>query len=246
MPFLKRRTSFRRRTSSGRKRTVKPVRRFRRTYRKKSRKPIINGIFPPRLPVKLTYAEYDLAITGATVGTPGTYVFRLNSLYDPNATGVGHSCKLFDTLCGNVDTDAPYFRYTVYGAKVTITFKNATAKGSVWICGTNQAGPTNNYDARENPNATVKLIDATSSNTNRGTVTIRRYYSIAKIWGKTNRYITDYDGNSANYNQNPGIASSLFVQYEPEYASVGGKDVYFNVRIDYYAVLSMRNEQRTS
>lgn len=49
---------------------------------------------------------------GTTLGTPGTYTFQLNSLYDPNVTGGGHQ------PLGNDQMEALFKRYCVLGARV--------------------------------------------------------------------------------------------------------------------------------
>lgn len=54
-----------------------------------------------------TYVSLDPA-----VGLPADYVFSLNSLYDPDVTGIGHQPYGFDQLM------ALYNHYTVVGARV--------------------------------------------------------------------------------------------------------------------------------
>lgn len=70
--------------------------------------------FPDRLRTKLHYC--DVVQLTASAGSPGIWQFRLNSLYDPDLTGVGHQPQWYDQL------SAVYQYYQVLGAKITVTF----------------------------------------------------------------------------------------------------------------------------
>ena len=55
--------------------------------------------FPPSMICDLQYVDYGtVSSTGATTSTGSEYAFRLNSLFDPNLTGVGHQPRYFDQL----------------------------------------------------------------------------------------------------------------------------------------------------
>lgn len=70
--------------------------------------------FPERLKTKLHYC--DVVQLAASAGNPGIYQFRMNSLFDPDYTGVGHQPQWFDQL------SAVYNFYKVLGSKITVTF----------------------------------------------------------------------------------------------------------------------------
>ncbi len=75
---------------------------------------------PRRMPITFTYnTRYSL--TEAAAGTGTTYVFRLNSLYDPNLTGVGSQPVGYDQW------STLFNRSIVTRCDVTVTFTNTTA-----------------------------------------------------------------------------------------------------------------------
>jgi len=83
--------------------------------------------FPDRMVTKLRYVD-NFLLTGAA-GVPGANVFRFNSCFDPDLTGVGHQPMYFDQFAGAVGT-GPYSRYRVIGAKATVSFMHASAPAS--------------------------------------------------------------------------------------------------------------------
>jgi len=82
--------------------------------------------FPDKLVTTLRYVD-TFRLTGGA-GTPGANTFRFNSLFDPDLTGVGHQPMYYDQLCGAAGS-APYSRYRVLGAKITVKYmiENAPA-----------------------------------------------------------------------------------------------------------------------
>jgi len=75
--------------------------------------------FPDTLSTKLKYADF-YNLTSAS-GLVSNQVMQLNSLFDPDFSGVGHQPMFFDQLCGAVGS-APYSRYRVAGATIKVTF----------------------------------------------------------------------------------------------------------------------------
>jgi hypothetical protein len=75
--------------------------------------------FPDRMVTKLRYVD-NFNLTGAA-GVVGANVFRFNSCFDPDLTGVGHQPMYFDQFAGAVGT-GPYGRYRVISAKATVSF----------------------------------------------------------------------------------------------------------------------------
>lgn len=73
--------------------------------------------------VKLRYVE-NLSLNAAA-GTPATYIFRANSINDPNYSGVGHQPSNHDMWA------SLYNHYVVKGSKLTIR-----------ACGTNGTNPS--------------------------------------------------------------------------------------------------------
>jgi hypothetical protein len=79
-------------------------------------KAIFKGVgFPDQLKCTLKYKETGISFSGAT---PAAQVYRVNSLFDPNLTGIGHQPNYFDQLT------AVYGQYLVTAAKVSARIIN--------------------------------------------------------------------------------------------------------------------------
>lgn len=75
--------------------------------------------YPDKLVTKLRYVDnIGLGGAGATIGAN---VYRMNSLFDPDFSGVGHQPMYYDQFCGPVGT-APYSRYRVLSSKMTVRY----------------------------------------------------------------------------------------------------------------------------
>jgi len=77
----------------------------------------IQGTFPAKKRVTLTYVEY-FSQTPSVSGAASGQTFRLNSPFDPNQGGVGHQAMGFDQWAQF------YNRYTVLSAKITYSAAN--------------------------------------------------------------------------------------------------------------------------
>jgi len=71
-----------------------------------------------RLKTTLLYVENGVGLNPA-IGAAAGYVFNLNSLHDPNTSGVGHQPTGFDQLI------AIYEQFVVYGVKYRIQVANS-------------------------------------------------------------------------------------------------------------------------
>lgn len=126
MPYgrsLARRTVRRRRTSYRPRVNSRPtVARRPRTFR--GRRPLrkIRALWKNPLPnqgfYKFKYRDtaFSLATTIGS-GYQATALFRGNGMYDPDASGVGVQPYGYDQLLG---ATSPFYRYRVYGAKITL------------------------------------------------------------------------------------------------------------------------------
>jgi hypothetical protein len=72
---------------------------------------------PERFSTSLKYSQL-LAITTAGVGVPGYQVFRMNSIYDPDLSGVGHQPLGHDELIQF------YNKYVVKAITWSVTYSN--------------------------------------------------------------------------------------------------------------------------
>lgn len=134
---------------------VKKFRGKRRAYRKKpmwkkrgQRTALVNTSLKPvpaRFITKMKYAE---AVTVSTPGL-GIYKWNLNSLWDPNRTGIGHQPYGFDSLA------ALYNRYRVISCKYVLSAISNDANVAYACLPANDTATviTNVSEARENPRA---------------------------------------------------------------------------------------------
>lgn len=75
--------------------------------------------------VKMVYRDY-LTLTPAAAGAMDYQVYRANSVYDPDQSGVGHQPSGYDQW------NLLYDMYCVLGSKITVQFVNLTAVGSAY------------------------------------------------------------------------------------------------------------------
>lgn len=79
---------------------------------------------PSRIVRKLRFTQYLSLNPGS--GSTAANVFRINSCYDPDATGVGAQPRCFDQYCG-ADTGAGlYKKFVVLGARAKVHFVNSS------------------------------------------------------------------------------------------------------------------------
>ena len=80
--------------------------------------PSVVGGFPEKLKTVLRYEEI-LSLT-ATSGVPSSYIYRGNSVFDPNQTGTGGQPANFDDLAVHYDF------YRVLSSRITCIFNNGS------------------------------------------------------------------------------------------------------------------------
>lgn len=101
---------------------------------------------PQRFIVKMKYAEAFNITTG--VGAIGAYRYNLNSIFDPNATGIGHQPYGHDTF------QTLYNRYRVIKCSYLITAQNTTNSANFVVAAlpaNETVGVATMSEARENP-----------------------------------------------------------------------------------------------
>jgi len=139
--------------------------------------------FPPRFNVDLRYsASLILTTAGVVIGADfmGTeYVFRLNSLFDPDLTGVGHQPFGYDQLT------TMYGSYCVTGCMIDITLTEPTSN-DILFCMTAQTGQdtraltnANVSSCIERQNVLTKYIQTTGQNVAK----IRQFIPIHQLVG---------------------------------------------------------------
>lgn len=133
MPYV-RKSKFRSKPRSKRPFKTKKYRskRFSKTmsakmwyFKKYPRQPKISlGVPDQKTLCRLHYS--DTVTLQVTSNYSGEHRFAINSLYDPNATGVGHQCYLYDQLAGL------YNRYNVRAVNMSVSFHPTSAHSGVF------------------------------------------------------------------------------------------------------------------
>lgn len=215
-----------------RKRNFGALRRRRKKRRRIKRLPL-NG-FPSSKMVRLRYCT-EVSLTGSS-----TYVFRANSLFDPDLTGVGEQPANFGRWM------AVYDHYTVVGSKIRVMYAPTTSTNALTAyCGIylsddgTSAAAMTSYDIMEqSKNRSMnKVIGIPSSRI----PWITKTFSAKKFFGKPNSTMIGdgtYRGTDAT-NPTEGAYFELYTK------SVGGNTpgtFNFMVYIDYIAVLTEAKE----
>ncbi len=168
---MKRRHARFRRRSRSRKRSRTLVR------RRRSRGGSFRGL-PRKMPISMRYAETVNLTSNA--GLNGTYVICANSLFDPNASGIGHQPRLYDQLVGTF-----FDHYVVVGLKLRVMFSHAeTAPVMLGITprDTNTID-TDNDNSREYPGTKYIMSQATGGSASR---TLVYNFNPNKFLGRSN------------------------------------------------------------
>lgn len=115
------------------------------------------GFIAPRLITRLKYTEVVTMTTAATSYTD--YLFRLNSVYDPNKTATGHQPYGFDQL------SSLYARYRVFKCRWMIQTPPTSDATHIAVCPVNGAHTfTTLSEIAEVPHSFTKSV-STASNT---------------------------------------------------------------------------------
>lgn len=205
------------------------------------------SLFPRRLFTKFNYAE-DFQLTNTLAQTPVHYVFRANSLYDPNLTGVGGQPRYYDTLLGNTSTYGPYQRWVVLGAKITLTiFSRANSvtsspayNGYVSIRAAPLSGELPSSVEEMNEGTFMTRIAVTNSQSNMPRK-LSYYIPMKKFYG-CNDVMDDLLSYGGTWNTNPVTGAYFIVSMCPIGATDTGASFDFMANIKYYAMLYQTND----
>lgn len=193
--------------------------------------------FPDKLRTRLRYCDQFQLGTGVT-----NWVYRFNSLYDPDLSGTGHQPRYFDQLCA---ANGIYSKYRVLGAKAKITFSEFTPSVPTTV----NVGPVLAYaetsnssslaygtasDVMEGSGAKYTVLQDKAGGNNVKTLT--QTFSVERDCGVN---ATD-DTVSALYNNNPG--NSVFLHFGKIDLGAQASIVNVFVEIEYYAEFYQRNE----
>lgn len=199
---------------------------------KKKFKKNINGNmlkipFPPRFLCHMNYSD-TYSLSQSVAGTAAYQQFHLNSIYDPDKTGVGHKSYYFDQI---LQTDM-YNSFTVHALKYVIT-ATADADVVIGVRPSNLAtAPTDLDLLQERPNSKTRTYADGGK-----PVTLTGFISCAQVAGVNKRRIADDDIYTGAYNANPVTLLYLNV-IGRSIADLGTANIYLSVKLTYYCSLS--------
>lgn len=206
-------------------------RRYRKKRNRKKRKSKIPRMFPSDTQiVKLRYA--DSIQLDAGVGTPNAYVFRANSLFDPDYTGVGHQPLGYD------EWGAFYQKYCVLGSRITVivnTDSNSVGVNQLVSVKCSDTVGLHDYPqtAIEDPNTATRVLNGVY-NGKSGLITLRKNYSC-----KNHFNLVDPMDSEQNVNHGSNPADPVFfVVTAWDLDGVDPPNLHCTVIIDYIAKFS--------
>lgn len=182
----------------------------------------------------LKYSEV-VSIT-CTSGAVGTYVFRLNSPYDPNFSGSGHQPYYFDEMT------SLYTTYVVYGCSAEVEFSSGST--SAITCAMhpslNNSSATDAILECEKPHAKCGVLTP-----NAGPLKLYSYYDIGRVFGSSkNQILADiaWQGTSG---AGPSTTAYLKISVRPVDNSTTST-IFLNVALKMYIAFKQRIEQTES
>lgn len=198
-----------------------------RLYKSPSMKKFLLG---NKVSTTVKYVHYGQLNPGA-VGTPATYVFSANGLYDPDITGVGHQPRGFDQLI------ALYDHYHVTSAQCILTVLQSA----------DQAGSIVGIQLKDDPTPSVDMIQAMENRfvsykgltRGNGATVVKQGFNSKSFFDLNDRQL--YGSNSAN----PSDQAFFVVFAQPTYAVDIGA-VEFMVEIRYTVTFSEPNDVASS
>lgn len=133
--------------------------------------------------------------------------FRMNSLYDPDLTGVGHSPRGFDQFA------LLYSNYQVYACVCEVIFTTKDTTNDTWMCfigalDSQSTPPLNQIELNEKPNG--PSAKGFLTNTNRRCV-LRQYYHCAAVEGIDKTEYNSIDAYQAPVTGNPNVSPQVYV-----------------------------------
>lgn len=203
------------------------------------------GFMPQTLAMPFVYSETGTQIASGVAGGPGVYTVSLNSLYDPNVTGGGSQPRYFDTFVGTNNGTAPYNRYMVFAAKITVTFypiglsENANGYWRAGIAPRNSdaSAPTDLDELMERPYAKTVALSTASGQRPR---TLTYYTKIAPWWGKKD--IADVNSLHGSVAASPASQVYCDIVAGPVNENLGQNVMFVDWKVKYYARLYTLND----
>lgn len=198
--------------------------------------------FPREYPTQITFSD-NVTLT-STSGAPASYLWSINSLYDPNVTGTGGQPRYFDTLCGANGTAAPYYNYRVFASKIRIqaipTGADAlTMRGFIGLglFNTTATQPSSLSEMRARGDYKTKFIGYWYANN--GTCKMKRFMKTKSLFDIKD--VKDDNDLVGDYQTSPSKSGRWAVTWVP-FDEVTTRSIQFSVVITYYVTFFNRND----
>lgn len=188
--------------------------------------------FPDSMRMRIAYGDKQ-TLTSSTINLTPTYAYRLNSIYDPDYTGLGAQPYWRDQLA------AIYNRYRVLGAKITVTFANSPVTDTTTTQGPFLVGIQNSNTNTLNNSTSAGLLCSPNTvcktlSKETGPVSVSMTYSPAQVFGKAGQWSDDLAAGIGN-NPARGYLATLFASNDGANTALS---VCAHVVIEYYVELS--------
>lgn len=194
----------------------------------------MTAITPASKIVKLRYVD-QIEIDPA-ISVVATHLFRANSIFDPDYTGIGHQPLGHDQWINFYD------HYNVIGSKITVNFMTTGTDPTLdaLVCGVllkdSSGSITSPTTIMEQSNSGYKVV--TNANANQG-VTVRKGYSAKKFFDlkdvKDNRNLV-----GASFGANPTEDAYFHVYAAPISVGINPGKVRCTVTIEYICQFTER------
>lgn len=181
----------------------------------------VTNPIPNKSMMKLVYPFFGLLSFSSV---PGVQAFRLNSIFDPDYTGVGTQPPYRDQLA------AWYYNYRVTGAKFELDCSYGTGTTSVVIVNSDQNGaaPSDMPGEMAQEGAVAKLVAPYDAHQK-----WKQYFSIADVFGVDKADILTDPAYSALMTANP--ANTAFVQMSAvQVSGVAATTLAYMGKLTYY------------
>jgi len=205
--------------------------------------------FPQRLFKTFTYSGENIKLYQTTTDLPVSYLFRGNSMYDPDSTGIGSQPRWYDTYLGANGLSAPYNSCTVLASKIIVSiWQDPTLSGtSGSVAGVVSVLP---YPGTSTPPNSLKEVQERAfvryknvGNANaHAPLTLKHYCKTKALYQGVNPLTnTDF---MHSYNANPTKQWYWNIQAVNIITGAGVNlfSCYVTCRIKYYCMLSAIND----
>lgn len=186
--------------------------------------------FPNKYFCKMTYGENAILTAGSTGLYGLEYVYRLNSLYDPDFAGVGHQPYGFDQM------GALYRRYLVTAVSITLVFTDPSEDGMIVACSLQPSNATftltgaSNNQLKEKPQIVTRMLNDSGEQN----CIIKQFMPLHRLEGlhkfQWSANLAEY---ASDYNANPTRSPYLRVACASA-RNTSGATVMFRPLIKFY------------